>query len=169
MYKVYLLILISILIILIMSTSKINNSYSGKLALYNSIIDINKNNTKDILYDGKKLIYPAQKKISFLTKYNNNDIKVNCNSNIIECKVDTDCNKRCLNLNNHKIICSNGLCRYFPKESKIICENGGQIASYFMYGRLYTACICPKNFIGLSCQIPNQMNSSDLRTFDLEY
>ena len=147
-----------------MSISKINNSYSEK-----SIIDDNNNNI-EVLYDGKKLIYPAQKKISFLTKYNKDVVKVNCNSNIIECKVDTDCNKRCLNLNNHKIICSNGLCRYFPKESsKTICENGGQIASYFMYGRLYTACICPKNFIGLACQIPNQMNSSDLRTFDLEY
>ena len=54
-------------------------------------------------------------------------------------------------------------------KSKTICENGGQIASYFSLGRTITACICPENFIGLFCQIPNEMKPCDSRTFELTY
>ena len=157
--------IISIILIILTIKSIINNTNITTAS--NTATNTNTTNII-ILYDGKKLVCPAKKELSTLIKHNK-DIKVNCNSNIIECKGDMDCKNNCLKLSNHKINCSNGICRYIQNNSKILCQNGGQIASYFMYGRLYTTCICPKKFIGTLCQISNEMNSSNLKTFDLVY
>ena len=149
------LLIISIIIIIAIMVIISNN------------IDIHDENVVRILYDGKDLTDSPQRKFLIRRIFNK---KVDCHSNIIECNSNEDCTKNCLDMKSHNKICFKGLCRYFPQNTKkSICQNGGQVASYFMYSRIYTACICPPNFIGLLCQIPNQMNSSESRTFDLIY
>ena len=143
-----------------------NNNNNNDNNNNNNGINNNNNNNNNILYDGKMLAYPAKKNLL----YNKNiDTKLNCNSNIIECKRDADCDKKCLNFKHHSNKCLTGLCQYINNNNSLICKNGGEVTSYFMYGRLYSTCICPENYIGLYCQIPNEMNSSYSRTFQLFY
>ena len=159
-YKAILLILslTIVIIIVLMITQK---------KLFNDNNFITNNNNCHVLYDGKLLCYPARKKIK------NKRITataVDCNSNLIECKTDSDCSIKCLPLNYHISKCLTGLCQYTTEsKEKSLCQNGGQITSSFKYGRLLTACICPENFIGLYCQTPNEMKASYSRTFELLY
>ena len=84
----------------------------------------------------KKMYYPATKKLLFTTTTNNHHYrKIDCNSNLTECKYDNDCKKKCLSFNYHKSQCLSGLCQYVKKNSETLCQNGGQITSTFMYGR----------------------------------
>ena len=131
-------------------------------------------NVTTTLYEGKSLYYPAIKKLQLFNNNNNNNKKRDCNSNLVECKNDTDCKNNCIQITNYqKRVCISGLCQYVKKSSKTpLCQNGGQMTtkmSTFMYGRLITSCICPENYIGLYCQIPNEMKSSYTRTFELLY
>ena len=159
-----LLIIIIFIIIIVTIISKflklINNNNNN-----NNNKPMNKNTL--VLYEGKKLYYYAKKKLSFNT--NTNTKKLDCNSNVTECKTDNDCKTKCLHFEYHKNMCVSGLCKYVKRNSRNLCQNGGQITSTFMFGRLITACICPENYIGLYCQIPNEMNSSYSRTFNLLY
>ena len=159
----YKLLILLFLILFIISVILIIQKYYKK-EIKNNNIQYNEN--INYIYDGLKLLHIAKKKnisTTIITKNN----KVDCNSNILECKNDDECKNKCLKMNTHKIKCSQGLCTYIPRYS--ICENGGQISSYFNYGRTIIACICPENFIGLRCQIPNEMKSSESRTFEIIY
>ena len=173
MKKVLFILIIIIICIINFSFSIyfIKEMINNYLSNNNDDNNQNKNNNQIIFYDGKKLYHPAKKKLSVLSSKINNGTKVDCNTNLIECKVDKDCKSKCLSLPYHKIKCnsSNGLCQYNKKDSKTLCQNGGQMTSYFSLGRLHNACICPENFIGLYCQIPNEMKQNNLRTFDLVY
>lgn len=122
-------------------------------------------NGETVLYEGKPLWHPAVKKIS----QDHNNGPADCNSNLIECKEDVDCEKGCLAFDYHQSKCFTGLCHYIKRDSKTFCQNGGQITSTFFLGRLATACNCPEDYIGLFCQIRNEMNSSYSRTFKLFY
>ena len=161
--KTLILLLISLIIIIIIVTitKLFNDNDANKFTINNDDDD----NCR-ILYDGKFLCYPARKKI----KKNENATEVNCNSNLIDCRVDRECTATCLPLNYHTSKCITGFCHYIPtSKEKSLCQNGGQITSTFEYGRLLTSCICPENFIGLFCQTPNEMKPSYLRTFELVY
>lgn len=146
---------LTIITINIISGIIFKNNGGGNLIVYDD----------NVLYDGKKLLYPAKKRIL----YNKTVAAVDCNSNLIECAVNNDCEKKCIQLKHHESECLTGLCRYVKKDFKTFCQNEGQITSTFRYGRFFMACICPENFIGFNCQIPNEMKSSYLRTFELSY
>lgn len=159
-----LLFLLSLIIIIITLIKELFNDNNDS----DFIIKTSNNNNFCVLYDGKLLRYPARKKIK--NKHDMTTIAVDCNSNLIECRVDNNCTAKCLPLNYHTTKCLNGLCQYMAEsKEKSLCQNGGQITSTFEYGRLLTACICPENFIGLYCQTPNEMMSSYLRTFKITF
>ena len=126
-----------------------------------------------ILYEGEKLFSLAKKRWLFNNNNNNNSYRekqINCNSNLWECKNNRDCKEKCKRLGYHKIRCISGLCRYFERNnnnSQSICQNGGRVTSTFMLGRFLTSCLCTDNFIGLYCQIPNEMKSLDPSAFQL--
>lgn len=128
-----------------------------------------KNVIKDDIfyYDCKSLTEVAEKKnISSI----NSDKRVNCNSNIIECQTDNDCQMKCLELNTkYKRRCGvNGICTY--NDNKSDCKNGGFPTTYFYLGRIYTGCICNNdNFIGRQCQISNLMKRAHDIEFELIY
>ena len=126
----------------------------------------NNSNNNTVLYEGKPLWYPAERKIVERQQQQHQRAR-DCNSNLIECKNDADCENGCLPFSYHTSQCLTGLCQYVKRDAETYCQNGGQITSTFLYGRLVTACNCPENYIGLFCQIPNEMNRSYSRTFKL--
>ena len=154
MYSLVIIIIIIIIIITIIIILTKNNKN-------NFII---KDNSR-LFYEGKSLSFSAKKRIT--TTSATNKAPLDCNSNIIECSNDKDCQSACLSMPNHLRKCITGLCHYRNKHS--LCSNSGQITSTFLYGRLVTACICPEKFIGLFCQTRNEMRSSYARTFELSY
>lgn len=157
-----LIILLSIVIIIIKIAHKI---YKNKIKEEKSITS-----SSSFFYDGTSLSNPAKKKSKINRRPLTSKRKVDCNSNIIECNHNFDCHINCIYYKDHKTKCLNGLCVYKKQNSKTtLCENGGQIASYFSLGRTITTCICPENFIGPFCQIPNQMKPSESRTFEITY
>ena len=94
--------------------------------------------------------------------------KVDCNSNIIECETDSSCKNNCIRFDDHRLICLEGICAYQRNNSLNVCQNNGQIASYFSFGRMMPACICPDEYIGLFCQTPNEMKRVESQTFEIK-
>lgn len=98
---------------------------------------------------------------------------VNCNTNMIECETDRQCLKYCKDINGYnKAACIKGICKYTPLSSSSstlenYCQNGGILTSFFSYGRNYTTCMCPKEFVGNYCEIPNEMVPLHSNTFKL--
>lgn len=106
-------------------------------------------------YDGYELTRNA---IINLSVRNSTTPTVNCNTNMIECETDKQCSQYCMGITGYsKALCRNGLCKYKSALSGETCRNGGTLASFFNYGRNYTTCMCPKEFLGDYCEIPNQM------------
>ena len=82
---------------------------------------------------------------------------LNCISNLIECKEDKQCSKYCKDIIGYnKATCQNGICKH-TQSSETSCQNGGIMATYFSYGRNYTTCMCPDEYLGDYCEIPNEM------------
>ena len=166
-YITIFIIIIFIVCILI----RIGHKVYKKRNIYKKEQEEEGNINKVVFYDGSSLSNQAQKKkkknISSVQDLARNR-KVDCNSNIIECDHNSDCHSKCIYYYTRKTSCINGMCGY-KNNTKSMCENGGQIASYFSLGRTITACICPDNFIGPFCQIPNEMKPSDSRIFDIIY
>ena len=109
-----------------------------------------------ILNDGLPLALTAKKKPEYFSK------KVDCNSRIIECDTDMDCQKICIPENQDhtrqaKCLPNTGFCQYQYDE----CLNDGIPTNYFSRGRIIWGCICTEEFIGRYCQIPNQMKPID--------
>lgn len=66
-------------------------------------------------------------------------------------------------------VCINGLCRYKFDTETSPCQRNGIPISHFYLGRNFISCVCPDNFIGRRCEIPNEMNPSKTnKTFNLE-
>ena len=149
-------ITIFVIIIIVCTFIKITHKFYKKNDKY-------KRKEEYFVYDGTNLSTPAKKNLSFSSR----NKKVDCNSNIVECNHNFDCDSKCKIYRNYKATCFNGICAY--RNDKTICENGGQVVTYFTYGRNTTGCICPENFIGQFCQIRNEMKPADSKSFDIYY
>ena len=88
--------------------------------------------------------------------------KVDCNSRIIECDSDMDCQRICIpenedDMREAQCLPNTGFCQYQYDK----CLNNGIPTNYFSKGRIIWGCICTEEFIGQYCQIPNQMKPID--------
>lgn len=105
--------------------------------------------TTAVIYDNKPLHRLALKTIK------KNKKPVDCRTTIVECDRDADCHSLCAAARGGSQ-CTNGFCAYV--EESYTCQNGGIPVSYFHRGHFnYTGCICPLNFIGRFCDVPNNM------------
>ena len=125
-------------------------------------------------YDGLQLT----KKSNKIKQNEKNQSKksVDCNTNILECNSNKDCSsKYCIKLEGYdKAICKNGLCKYvLPAQSSssssstTLCHNGGILTSFFSYGRNYTTCICPDQYLGNFCEIKNEMARASDKSIEI--
>ena len=132
----------------IISHENINNNYST--------------GSEKIIYDGLPMAAPSKKVWASVSS------RMDCNTRLMECNTDSDCQSVCFPINDNKAFCApeTGFCSYYS--SKTLCLNDGIPVNYFSNGRSITGCVCPQEYVGRFCHIPNTMKPLTNKTFKLE-
>ena len=93
--------------------------------------------------------------------------KIDCNTRLVECNVDSDCQAICFPINENKAFCAQetGFCSYLSSTTP--CLNDGIPINYFSNGRSMTGCVCPQEYVGQYCHIPNMMKPMINKTFQI--